>query len=221
MTDALDRLAPAAKPLLHLVDTALAEGGAATDDPVWPRLRRVRALPSDAVAAVAGWRAAPLEASAGPLRTLARRYAEALDGVPAHPPWEGAGAVAYGVQWSALRGHVIGAGPASMVGRLGESATYLEELADWVRRSRRAVAVALADVLGSAEAVTLVTDLSPAGPAAARIAAHVLDPVAAACREGHELADEWHSRLAELPLHRAPSGTSSGSSGASTVRIGE
>jgi hypothetical protein len=224
VTDALDQLAPAARPLLHRVDTALAESGAPADDPVWPLLRRVRAAPSEAVAAVAGWRAAPLEAVADPLRALARRYGEALDGLPAQPPWEGAGAVAYGVQWSVLRGHVTGAGPDSMVGRLRESAAYADEVADWVRRSRRAVAVALADVLGSAEAVTLVTALGSAAlpaavagipaagtpaagtPAAARIAAHLLEPVAAACDEGRRLHDEWRAKLGEVPLSRPSAG---------------
>jgi hypothetical protein len=226
VTDALDRLAPAARPLLHRVDTALAEAGAAPDDPVWPVLRRVRALPSDAVAAVAGWRPEPLAEAAGPLRTMARRYVEALEDLPAHPPWEGAGAVAYGVQWSALRGHVLGAGPASMVGRLRESAAYLDELADWIRRSRRAVAIAVAGALESAEAVVLATGSplaaptlaglslagmslggpQPAGAAAARIAAHVLSPVATACDEGRLLHDDWHSRLGEVPL-QAPRAT--------------
>jgi hypothetical protein len=220
VTDALDQLAPAARPLLHRVDTALVETGAAADDPVWPLLRRVRASPSDAVATMAGWQPAPLAAVADPLRALARRYGEALDGLPARPPWEGAGAVAYGVQWSVLRGHVTGAGPDSMVGRLRESAAYADELADWVRRSRRAVAVALADVLASAEAVTLVTALVTTtfpggvagvpgvagGPAAARIAAHVLEPVAAACDEGRRLHDEWRAKLGEVPLSRPPAG---------------
>jgi hypothetical protein len=238
VTDALDRLAPAARPLLHRVDTTLAEAGAPADDPVWPLLRQVRALPSEAVAAVAGWRVGPLEAAADPLRALARGYTEALDGIPAHPPWEGEGAVAYGVQWSALRGHITGAGPASVVGRLRESAAYVEDLVEWLQRSRRAVAVAVADVLASAEAVTLLTagaagpagagaagGYPAAGMAAARVAAHVLGPVAVACEEGRRLHDDWHARLGEVPLH--PSRAGAGVSGAGhdavsgTVRIGE
>lgn len=244
MTDALDRLAPAARPLLHRVDTTLADVGAPADDPVWPLLRQVRALPSEAVAAVAGWRVGPLEAAADPLRALARGYTEALDGIPAHPPWEGEGAVAYGVQWSALRGHTTGAGPASVVGRLRESAAYVEELVEWLQRSRRAVAMAVADVLASAEAVILLTagaadaaaGAGPAGAgpagghpaagvAAARVAAHVLGPVAVACEEGRRLHDDWHSRLGEVPLQppRADTGASGAGSdaGSGTVRVGE
>jgi hypothetical protein len=224
VTDPLARLAPAAAPLLHRVDDVLAQAGIAGEDPIWPLLRRVRALPSAAVAAVAGWRADPC--AAGALRALARRYEDAVDGLPRYPPWEGAGAQGYARHWGGLRAHVV----EGLAGRLRDTATYADEVADWVARSRRAVAVALADVLGSAEAVTLVTGGQPAAPAAARVGGHVLAPVALACEEAIGLHDDWRARLAPLedrphqqpghrPHHRpyptaAPAGTG-------TVRVGE
>lgn len=210
MTDALDRLMAAAAPLLRQVDSALTEAGASAADEVWPLLRKVRLLPSAAVAAVAEWRAGRVAEAAAPLRSLARRYGDAVGGVPGQVPWEGAGAEAYGVRWSGLREHLIGPGADSLVGRLGDTAAYLDETAAWVTRSRAAVAGALADVLGSAEAVALVTGLAgleAAGPPAARIATHLLTPVAAACDEGRRLYGDWHARLAEVP-YLPPAGAS-------------
>jgi hypothetical protein len=200
VTDALDRLAVAAGPLLRRVDSALAEAGATAADGVWPLLQKVRLLPSEAVATVAEWQAAPLAEATASLRSLARRYGDAVDGLPGQVPWEGAGAEAYGVRWASLREHLTGPGTDSVVGRLGGTAAYLDETAAWATRSRAAVAGALADVLGSAEAVALVTGLEAPGPSAARIAAHVLAPVAAACDEGRRLYDDWHARLAEVPF---------------------
>jgi hypothetical protein len=218
VSEALDRLAAAAAPLLLRVDAALADDGAPPDDPVWPLLRQVRALPSDAVAAVAAWRADPLEAAEAPVRALARRCREAFEDLPRQIPWEGVSAEAYAVRWDSLRAHVLGPDADSVAGRLERAATYLGETADWMARSRLAVARALADVLGSAEAVALVAGSEPAGPAAARIAVHVLAPVAAACEEGHHLREEWHGRLGEW-VYRAPSGGPVRDPGA--VRVGD
>jgi hypothetical protein len=63
VSDALDGLAGAAAPLLQRVDAVLGEAGAPDHDPLLPLLRRVGALPSEAVAAVAAWGAGPLEFS--------------------------------------------------------------------------------------------------------------------------------------------------------------
>lgn len=221
MTDPLDRLASAAAPLLRRTDAALAEAGAAPGDPVWALLRRLRALPSDAVAAVAGWRAPPLEEAAGPLTTWGRRYTEALEGLPAQPPWQGAGAEAYGRQWTALRAHVLGSGADGLVGRLSDTARYLEATAEWIVSSRRAVAVALAEVLGSAEAVVLVTGSQPPGPAAARVGTHVLTPVATACEQGGQLHDDWRDRLPELAFRQPRTTSSVSPTGAGPLRVGD
>ena len=226
MTDALDRLSAEAVPLLRRVDAALTFSGASADDAVWPLLRRVRALPSDAVAAVAGWlaaegcdvaivarTAADLEATAAELRSFARRWDGALDTVAAPPPWEGAAAEAYRRRWAALHTYARGGGADSAVGRLRATADHLDALAEWVTRSRRALAAALADALTSAEAVTLLTarapDEPPAAPgepvteaavgsAAARLAVHVLTPVAVACDEGRALSEDAAPRLSQL-----------------------
>lgn len=218
MTDPLDRLAAAAGPLLRRVDTVLAQEGAAAGDPVWPLVRRVGALPSGAVTAVAGWHAAPLGAAAGPLRALAREYAGTVDSVPGQVAWEGASAEAYGRQWRALRAHLVGPGTESVAARFDHTAAYLDATAEWVTRSRLALARALADVLGSAEAVALETGLEPAGPAAARVAVHVLAPVAASCDEGWKLHDDWDARLAQLP-YQPPSAAPA--SGRGVVRLGD
>jgi hypothetical protein len=213
VTDALDRLSAEAVPLLRRVDAALTFSGASADDAVWPLLRRVRALPSDAVAAVAGWRAEPLAATAAELRSFARRWDGALDTVAAPPPWEGAAAEAYRRRWAALHTYARGGGADSAVGRLRATADHLDALAEWVTRSRRALAAALADALTSAEAVTLLTarapDEPPAAPgepvteaavgsAAARLAVHVLTPVAVACDEGRALSEDAAPRLSQL-----------------------
>ncbi len=210
MTDALSHLAAVAAPLLHRVDALLVHAGAPADHPVWSLVRRVRALPSDAVAAVADWRSADLVDVAAMLRAFAGRYADALADVPATPPWEGAAAQAYHRRATVLRSHVDGPGEDTLVGRLRATAEYLEEVDVWVARSRAGVAQAVADVLGSAEAVVLETgggvdaatgwaDRAMAD-AAVVVAVHVLTPVAAACDEGRALHDRWRARLSELPL---------------------
>ena len=245
MSDALDRLAEEAAPLLLRVDAALADAGAPPDGEVWSLLRRVRALPSDAVAAVVGWRTEPLAQATTPLRTLARRYAEACDPIVADPQWEGAAADAFRLRSAALRAYVQGAGTDSLVGRLRATVSYLEELAGWMTRSRRRLAAALADVLGSAEAVTVLTGAPLSGPAvsrgaapvgaapvgaaamgaaavgaaAARIAAHLLAPVAVACDEARALHDDWQPRLGQL-VHQPPRDPVA-TTGGRRLRIGE
>jgi hypothetical protein len=219
--DALDRLVEPAGALLRRVEATLAAAGAPEDDPLWPLLRRLRLLPADAVAGVAGWRAAPLEGMLPGLRSLRGRYEQVGDAVPAWPAWEGAGAEMYAVRWAALRAHLAEPadpgpprGPASVVppgaeagtlaGRLGATIRFTEETADWVARSRRALADALAEVLGCAEAVTVTAGDAGAGPAAARIATHVLGVVADLVDEGQHLHDTWRARLVELPYVPPP-----------------
>ena len=213
--DALDRLVEPAGALLRQVEATLAAAGAPEDDPLWPLLRRLRVLPTDAVTGVAGWRAEPLEGMLPGLRSLRERYEQVGDAVPAWPAWEGAGAEMYAARWAALRAHLAAPadpgpshGPASaappgaeagtLAGRLSATIRFTEELADWVARSRRELANALAEVLGCAEAVT-VTAGDAAGPAAARIATHVLGVAAGLVDEGQRLHDAWRARLVELP----------------------
>ncbi|MGE5827623.1 MAG: hypothetical protein ACM30G_04565 [Micromonosporaceae bacterium] len=220
--DALQRVEPAARGLLVRVDAALIAHGAPDGHPLWPLLRRAAVPPGEAVAFFAGVDPAPLRAAAGDLRGLAQRYAETS--VPTQPAWQGSAGAAYTAAAEALAAH-LGAGddPDSMGGRLAATASYVEEVADWYAKTRAAIAVALVEVLGCAQAVAVGTgpDLSagaaelarpadvavpPALAAAADIGAHVLAPVVAALELGRELADRWAQRLAELSLPAPPVG---------------
>jgi hypothetical protein len=224
--DALDRLVEPAGALLRQVETTLATAGAPEDDPLWPLLRRMRVLPADAVAGVAGWRAEPLEGMLPGLRSLRERYEQAADAAPAWPVWEGAGAETYAARWAALRAHLADPGPSgapgptgarglsgapgpaaaggtaeagSVAGRMSATIRFTEELADWVTASRRSMATALAEVLGCAEAVAVTAGGAGAGPAAARIATHLLGVAAGLVDEGQRLYETWRARLVELP----------------------
>jgi hypothetical protein len=214
--DALDRLVEPVGALLRQVEATLATAGAPEDDPLWPLLRRVRLLPADAVAGVAGWRAEPLEGMLPGLRSLRERYEQAADSAPASPSWEGAGAETYAARWAALRAHLAEPGPpaapgpsgaaaggtagaGSLAGRLSATTRFAEELADWVTGSRRSMATALAEVLGCAEAVAVTAGGADAGPAAARIATYLLGVAAGLVDEGQRLHETWRARLVELP----------------------
>jgi hypothetical protein len=87
--------------------------------------------------------------------------------------------------------------------RLEATAGYLEAVADWLARSRLAVARTLAVALVSAEAVAVRT---PDADAAADLAAYVLTVVAEVYDDGRALLDEWPARLAELPFRAEVAG---------------
>ena len=79
------------------------------------------------------------------------------------------------------------------------------EVAEWWRESRGDMAVALAEVLTSAQAVVLNAaprDTEVAAPAA-DIGAHVLAAAARAHDAGYDLLGSWSGRLDELS-YRAP-----------------
>ncbi|WP_213451541.1 hypothetical protein [Rhizomonospora bruguierae] len=188
--DALGRLAAPAGDLFARVDAALIRAGAPEEHPIWPLLRRVGALPGEAVAAVVALRPGGLTRAAAPLRGLAEEYERAAttgaraagQGAPGRGAaghgaggggaigdgWSGAGADAFAGHWSSLAGHL--AGPEeSLAARLRATAGYAEAVADWMADTRAALAAALAEALGSAEAVALVT----AGRAGAGVEASV------------------------------------------------
>jgi hypothetical protein len=221
--DALARIEPVARPLLRDVDTALAALGAPAEHSIWALLRRSGATPADAVAHFAGVDASPLRSAAAALREQVTVYQ--LTSVAAQVPWRGSTGDVYAAQASALNEHLRGDRDESMAARLDATASYVEELAAWVDQSRRELAAALADVITSAQAVTLgrsgpapapasalaasapapaSTDLRPdAVLAAADIGAYVLAAVAEAVDHGHALNSRWGSRLSELQF-RAP-----------------
>ncbi|SDZ35205.1 hypothetical protein SAMN05444365_11116 [Micromonospora pattaloongensis] len=204
--DALDQLAPPATELLGRVDDLLVRAGAPTAHPIWPLLRRVRALPGDAVGAIIALRPAPLAAAGSGLRVLLPGYAHARATLADRPPWDGPGADAFDAHRGALAADLDdGADGAGT--RLAATGSYLDELAGWAAQSRTDVARALAAVIGSAQAVEVVTgDPSGAGPAraAAEIGAVVLVAVADTVDRADALLGRWGPLLGDAPPYRSP-----------------
>lgn len=200
--DALDQLAGPAAGLLDRVDAVLTKAGAPADHRIWALLRRLGALPGDAVGTVRSLRAAPLAAAGPPLHTLAGEYDAAGAAIARGGSWEGAGAEVFAAHRAALSSHLV-----ELSGRLSATEAYVEAVADWITRSRAALAQELAAVMGSIEAVTLVTE--PAGvavaTAAAEIGARVLGTVDEAYERGEALLRRWSAELSEVP-YRAPEG---------------
>jgi hypothetical protein len=200
-SDALDRLAPVARPLLDEVDRALAALGAPAAHPVWATLRRVGATPAEVVRSSAAWDPARLRGAAQVLRQQAQAYAQ----VPVGPAlsWRGSAAAAFAAQATALANHLT-AGPGSMLERLGDTAAYAESVAAWFEQTRAAVAAALADVLTSAQAVAMKSSaagsLAGSATAAADIATYLLDVVAEAIAAGDDLPRIWRARLEQAPF---------------------
>jgi hypothetical protein len=189
--DPLDRLLSSAGPLLRRVDDILAAAGAAPDHPVWTELRRVRLLPGAAVPAVALLRPADLLDAAPQLRADAHACAGLAESLPGPGQWTGSAAAAY----DATRQRVA-AGLGDDVGglstRLRASADVADELAAWMQHARDTVALALAEVMNSTEAITLAeerVDLASAAQlqAAAQVATVVLRAVADGCERGADL----------------------------------
>jgi hypothetical protein len=206
--DLLDRIHPVAGPLLARVDGALVTAGAPADHPVWPLLRRLGALPGELVAGLAATDPGGLTEAADALRGQARSYGQRADEVPMPAAWRGPAADAYGAVWAGLSAHLAG-GSDTLAGRLDGTARYLDEVAGWLGRARRALAGTVAECLGSAEAVAL--RLSDGTVAAATIGAHVLATAAEVLDDGRVLHDRWAGRLSELtyrPPAPAPAGTS-------------
>lgn len=197
--DALDHLAGPGADLLRRVDTLLGDTGAPAGHPVWPLLRRLRVLPGDALDAVLACRPAPLVAAGAATRNAKRAYDEVRVVLAGPGDWRGPAAEAYAARRQALVSY-LGDGPESLAGRMTTTAGYADAVAGWIGRTRGALARTLAEVLGSAEAVTVVT--GPAGgglsdaAAAAEIGARVLATVAGAYDEVEALSGRWAAELA-------------------------
>ncbi|WP_434742574.1 hypothetical protein [Micromonospora sp. SH-82] len=209
--DALDRLAEPGLDLLDRVDTLLARG-APEHHPVWPLLRRLQVLPGAALHSFLGLHPAPLATAGHAVRQLVRGYDQVCATLSDQVAWSGPAASAYGRSRAALL-HQIDEGPDSLVGRLESTAGYADALADWVDRSRVAVARTLADVLGSAEAVAVVAATSPgrepsdggAGVGeAAEIARRVLAVLSVAYDGAETLLREWSPSLGPAPWRQPP-----------------
>lgn len=181
--DRLDRLLGPAVPLLRRVDDILAVAGAPADHEVWGFLRRVRLLPSDAVEAVAALRPAELADAAPELRADARSYAGLAESLPPPGSWSGEAAEAY----DASRRHAadtLSGTPQSLDRRLEATADLADALIEWMEHTRGSLALTLAEVLTSSEALVLAAEPppDPVTPrntrAAADVAARVLETVA-------------------------------------------
>ncbi|MEV7228922.1 hypothetical protein [Polymorphospora sp. NPDC051019] len=207
--DALDQLVRAGAGLLVRVDDILARSGAPDGDPVWPLLRRLRALPGEAVRAVAAFDPAPLATAGSALHDLRPGYARGHAAVARGVDWTGGGADSFEAHRTALATH-LSDDPDGLTGRLAATATYAEAVAEWLAGSRATLARTLATVLTCAEAVTL-TAAAPAGAgpdsddalAAARVGTVLLQAVADVYESGEALLRRHASGLAEVP-YRAP-----------------
>jgi hypothetical protein len=217
--DALARLEPVARPLLDEVDSALATLGAPAEHPVWTLLRTLGATPADAVAYFADAQPDALVSAAAVMRDQAETY-EGL-ALPHALDWSGAAADAYRGHVAALAAHLGSAGTGDgMGGRAAATAAFLRDAADWLAAARKRVARALAEVLGSTQAVTLRTgpalggglegltraaEQAPARSvlAAADIGAYILEATAEAWAEGRAVLERWSGELTEV-VFRAP-----------------
>jgi hypothetical protein len=200
--DLLDRVYPVAAPLLSTVDSALVASGAPPGHPVWPLLRRLGALPGELVAHLAGTPADGLTGASDAVRSYAEAYEHRVDEVPMPAAWRGPAAEAYGAAWSGLSAYLAG-GPDTLIGRLTDTASYLDDLTAWLARARRALAGTVAECLGSAEALALRASGTGSGGrpdavAAATIGAHILATAAEILDDGRALQDRWSGRLVEL-----------------------
>ena len=210
--DALDVVLGPGRDLLVRADAALTAAGAPAASPVWDLLRRVGALPGDALEFAAGLDPVPMRAAAEELRARAAEFTDerlAVDRAAAERPWEGAGADAFTAAWLALARHIgdsADPGEPTLAGRLGALASYVDGVATWAATLRGRLAMAVAATLTSAEAVVLKSapaDSPAAGEAAGAVGAKVLGPVADAVRVGHDLHDAWSPSLTEL-TYRGP-----------------
>jgi len=212
--DLLDRVYPVAAPFLERVDASLSASGAPAGHPIWPLLRRLGALPGEVVSGLASLPPDGLTGASDALRRYAEGYERRADEVPMPAAWRGPAADAYGDLWSALSGALAG-GPATLAGRLADTASYLDDVAAWTARARRALAGTVAECLGSAEALALKA--SGDAVAAATIGAHLLATAAEILDDGRALHDRWTGRLVELS-YRAPAPATP--TGAGQLRIG-
>ncbi len=207
--DLLDRVYPVAAPFLDRVDHTLVTAGAPAEHPIWPLLRRLGALPGELVAHIAATPPGGLAGASDALRGHAAGYLHRLDEVPMPAAWRGPAAEAYATAWTGLSAHLSG-GPDTLAGRLTDTASYLDEVAAWLARTRRALAGTVAECLGSAEA--LILRESGDAVAAATIGAHVLATAAEVLDDGRALVDRWTGRLGELTYRTAAPASAASSS---------
>ncbi|GAA1804272.1 hypothetical protein HC028_04230 [Planosporangium flavigriseum] len=201
MSDGLDRLLPPAATLLARVDAVLVAHGVPPAHPVTALLRKLGALPADVLDAISAWRPAPLRDAAADLRQTAEEYASLHGLLTAPAGWAGPTFEGFAAHQAALSEFL---GEPGLEGRLLATAAYLDEVAEWLDRSRGELARSVADALGSAEAVRV--HASGDAEAAVAIATRILEAAAEAYDRGQEIADRWAGRLDEIS-YRPPAST--------------
>src|SRR2546430_16216161 len=112
-------------------------GGAPAGHPIWPLLRRLGALPGEAVAQLATVAPGGLTPVSDALHQHADGYRHRVDEVPMPAGWRGPAADAFGASWSGLSAHLAGSGPDTLAGRLTDTASYVDDVAAWLGRARR------------------------------------------------------------------------------------
>jgi uncharacterized protein YukE len=203
MTDALDRLAEPGADLLERVDAALLAHGFPAGHPIADLLRRLGALPADALDAIAALRPAPLRTAASELRQTLDGCQRQHDLLPP-PEWTGSAGDRFATLQAALTGFL---GETAAAGRA--TVAYLDDVVEWMAQARSATARTLADVLGSAEAIALRAGAADrAGGvalAAATVGARFLATAVEVHDAGRVVAERWSGRLDEVS-YRPPTG---------------
>ena len=199
--DTLDHAMASAGPLLRRVDEVLGVLGAPRDHGVWDEVRRVRLLPGDAARVVVGLRATDLAGASPELRADARAYAGLAASLPPPGDWRGDAADAYDAARKRIADHLSG-GSDSLDERLDATADLADALVDWMTQTRSDLALTLAEVLGSAEAVSIVADatVDPTGPHSVVAAADVGERILRTVADSYELAADLLDGSAELAV---------------------
>lgn len=199
MTDQLDSVLGTAAPMLRRAEEILAVTGAPPGHDLWPALRRVRLLPWDAVQSVAALRPHDLADAAPELRADARLFAGLAGSLPAPDGWTGDAADAYDAARRRTAQHLSGR-PDSLDERLEATADLADALAGWMRRARGDLATTLAEVLSSAEGLTLSpgVGVDPAATREAEAAAEVAVRVLRTVADSYDTAVELLHGSAEL-----------------------
>lgn len=202
--DLLDQVMEAADPLLRRVDEVLSTTGAPAEHALWAELRRVRLLPGDAARAVGSLNPAALSGAVDALRSDARTCADTAADLPPPDTWTGEAAEAYDDLRRRTAAHLSGADD-SLDERWEATADLARALADWMGAARSELAAVIAQVLTSAEAVTLTTTPPRAATvtqaeAAAEVGVRVLRSVAASYAEADDLLRASAPLASVIPL---------------------
>ena len=203
--DALDHVMETVGPLLRRVDDVLSGLGAPPDHEIWAEMRLVKLLPGDAAQAVAALRAGDLEGAAPELRADARGYAGIAEALPRPGPWSGDAADAYDAARRRTAEHLSG-GPDSLDERLEATADLAYALVDWVGQTRADLARTLAEVLGSAEGLSLSSGaaIDPAATGEVMAAADVGRRILQTVAESYEVAADLLHGSADLATPSRP-----------------